>query len=290
MESHKSRLILFALLTFTLTSEILLAFPTNAKISLEKGTLIFLLDNSGSMGEVYKGDLKLNAAKDSIRNAITPHSLGSIKMGLIELGGHCEVMERVEPEASNHEVMLQALDHIRPRPYLDASTPIAEGIKMASEILQKKSGPSKIVLVSDGEANCMGKEEFPLSACDMIASLKRQKINFELSLIGYGVDYSNNKQLKCITELSDNVYKPRTPVELDRAIDKEINWNKITPSDENIFDQIMVFVDSSKKFFESLQGSITALIGLITILSTYFVSRRRGSSNNKMLDEDEFWR
>lgn len=242
----------------------LLALPSVGKTDLKEGTVIFLLDNSGSMDQPYKGDLKINTAKDSIRNTLTHHKSDFLKLGLFELGGHCEVTERVSPELNNQQIIINALDQVRPRPYRDASTPIAKGVYMAVKTLKNEPGYHKIILVSDGEANCFEDGEFPLSGCNMIASLKRQNIDFDLSLIGYGRDALVNEEAKCIAGLSDQVYDTRTSEELDIALKKEMP-NGIDFSSSDPFSHINDVLKSFEKFCMSLQGAFTALIALLII-------------------------
>jgi hypothetical protein len=264
---------IIALVLVCFLFQICTTFSSSAEFQSNEGTTIFLVDNSGSMDKAYNGDLKINAAKDSIRNALNSIKNNSMKMGLIELGGHCEAKELVNPKKSDIETMKNALEKVRPRPYGDSSTPIAEGISKASKILMQNPAPHKIVLVSDGEANCMGDNEFPLSACDMVASLKRQNINFQLSLIGYGVSDIKNEQAKCIASLSDKVYKPKKPSELDAALKKELKISDATD-----------FFKSITDFCTSLQGTITAIIALGVFLYKFIAPKKKTKSL------DEFWR
>jgi von Willebrand factor type A domain len=266
----------------TLINIFLWVAPVNANSESNKGTLIFLLDNSGSMGEPYNGDTKINSAKDSIRHAITSRKTDSMKMGLIELGGHCEAKELVQPRVNNQEVIIEALKQVNPRPYRDAATPIAEGIAKASIILKENPGPHKIILVSDGEANCAGKNEFPLSGCDMVASLRNQNIKFELNLIGYGLNSLNNEQAKCIAKLSDKVIKPKNISELKKVLSEVIQIKEAT----NFFKDL-------GNFFTSIHGFLTALIGLAALFLQFFRPKKTKSFSFlqiKPKSNNSFWR
>ena len=242
-----------------------------SQVSLPDSGLIFILDNSGSMGEVFEGDIKLNAAKEAINQALENSQLDSLNMGLVEIGGHCNVKESVPPNINNRQAIVTATNNVHPRPYLDASTPIAESIYRASKMLKNYSGEKRIILVSDGGANCQGEEdgEFPLSACDMVASLNNQGIDFSLDLIGYGKN--NDKEFECIANLSDNYSydTPDNPEKLKQEIEKHSNFWK---ESKTLIDQITEFVTS-------LQGLITAVIGILVIFGL--------SNNGKALDEDD---
>jgi hypothetical protein len=228
-----------------------------SQVSLSDSSLIFILDNSGSMAEVLKGDkdIKLNVAKEAINKALENSELDSLNMGLLEIGGHCEVKQLVSPNINNRQAMLTANNNVHPRPYLDAATPIAESIYKASKILEKYRGEKRIILVSDGEANCQDDNEFPLSACDMVASLKNQGINFSLNLIGYGD--SNNKDFECIANLSDNYTYTSTdnPESVKKAVAKKTNF----------WQESKTLIDQIREFVTSVEGLITAVMGILAI-------------------------
>lgn len=244
---------------------LLWALPVIAEVESNKGTLIFLLDNSGSMSQPYNGDTKINSAKDSIRHALKSKKSDSMRMGLLELGGRCQVKELVNPISNDRELIIEALDRITPPPYGAGATPIAQGIARASEIFKKNPSPHKIVLVSDGEANCEGKNEFPLSGCDMVASLRNQNIKFELNLIGYGINGLKNEQAKCIAKLSDKVFKPKNQSELSEALKEVTQIKDVT----NFFNNIGDFIKS-----------ITALLVALAAFFAFFKPKNKNKSNN----------
>lgn len=242
---------------------------TQSRISLSNSGLVLILDNSGSMGEVFEGDIKLNAAKKAIKNALENSQLDSLNMGLVEIGGHCSVQELVPLDLNNRQDIVTAANNVHPRPYLDGATPIAESIHKASKMLKNYRGEKRIILVSDGGANCQGEKDgdFPLSACDMVASLNNQGISFSLNLIGYGAN--DDKEFECIANLSDNYSydTPDNPEELRQEIEENSDFWK---DSQTLIEQIT-------EFLTSLNALIAAVFGILVVL---------GLSNNKSSDED----
>lgn len=260
----KSRLLSFiTFLTVLLSGDF-----AHSEVSLENSGLIFILDNSGSMAEVFNGDTKLNTAKKSIDKVLGNPDFDSLNTGLVEIGGHCEVKELVPAHLNNRQAIITASSNVRSRPHLDAATPIAASIKKASEMLKKYSGKKQIILVSDGEANCQGEGEFPLSACDMVASLKNQGIDFSLDLIGYGAD--NDRNFQCIADLSDNY--SYVSVNDPEALTKKIEENT------NFWQESKTLIDQITELVISFRELIAAIVTILVIL---------GLSNNGGSSEEE---
>ena len=249
------------LLIVTLLSVVFSGGLAQSQVSLPDSGLIYILDNSGSMAEVFQGDLKLNAAKKAMKQALENPQLDSLNMGLLEIGGYCEVKQLVSPDLNNRQAIIAASNNVRPRLYLDAATPIAESIYQASKMLEKYQGKKRIILVSDGEANCQGNGEFPLSACDMVASLNNQGIDFSLKLIGYGA--KNNKEFECIANLSDNYSysSPNTPEALNKEFEQDSNWFLDLQKSKNLIEQITEFLLSIKELIIVAIGILAILLG-----------------------------
>ncbi|MGK7886841.1 MAG: VWA domain-containing protein [Crocosphaera sp.] len=237
--------------------------------------LIIIADNSGSMAEVFKGDTKINGVKKAINEAMKNSDFDLINTGLLEIGGYCEVDTLVSPGLNNRQVIRQASNNINPRPYLDAATPIGESIYQAAKMLQKYPGDKQIILVSDGGANCQGEEEFPLSACDMVASLKNQGIDFSLKLIGYGVE--NDKQFQCIQDLSNGKDITYPQVDNPEDIPSEIN-----PTPDNPFEKPKTFIEQLTEFLISFHGFLTALMAIFFI----FWSKKKNSVDS---NDGQIW-
>lgn len=229
MKIRKSRFFICFILATLITLNFLLIHPIQA-IQPGDGIALFVLDNSGSMAEVLKGKIKLNTAKKVIEEVVNYPSLNSVNMGLIELGGHCEVQEIVKPGLNNRQELTSTIDRVQSKPYLDASTPISEALYEASETIRRHrllfgEVPARIILISDGEANCMAEEELPIRPCDMIARLKNQNILFDLTLINYGIATKKDEELECITKLSDNSVRlnPNNIANISTIIENDIN-------------------------------------------------------------------
>lgn len=227
---------------------------------------IFIIDNSGSMADVFDGDIKLNKAKKAINEEMKQNNSDLINMGLLQMGGHCEVKELVPPALNNHQAILTATNNIRPHPYLAAATPIAKAIYVASKQLKNYKGEKRITLVSDGGANCQGIGEFPDSACEIVAGLKDEGIHFSLEMIGYGS--TDDRQLKCLADLSDqyNYTQVNNPDEATKEIEKEIT---------NPFEKFQIFVEQ----LTELLKSVKELIAIIVVILGIIIVPKGGNDN-----------
>ncbi len=272
------RIILKPIFILTFYSMFLSAVFAQDQAISENSNAIFILDNSGSMAEIFNGNTKLNTAKQAIRKALENSEFDSINMGLLEIGGECEVKNLVEPKINNHQAIIAAMNNVRPSPYLKAATPVAKSIYEASKILENYPGEKRIILVSDGGANCQGEgpNDFPLSACETVANLNNQGISFSLDLIGYGID--SDREFQCIAGLSDNYSYTYTrniediPVIINRKVPKMSEKSR----NLNLIDKIT-------KFLTGLEGLIAATLAITAI---FWASNKKSSSNN---DNAEKW-
>jgi hypothetical protein len=119
-------------------------------------------------------------------------------------------------------------------------------------------------LLSDGEANCQKTKEFPLSACDMVASLKNQKIDFTLDMIGYG--NKSDKEFKCISGLSKQYSYTivDSPQEATSKIEEAVD----------MLTKYQSFVEKLTEFLKSISALIA---GVFMILVALGFSKFRGS-------------
>ena len=282
MKGRKTRFFICSILAALLTLTFSFTYPLKA-IQSGDGIAIFILDNSGSMAEDLHGETKLITAKKAIKEVVNDPSLNTVNMGLMELGGYCEVKELIKPGLHNREKLTTTIDLVQPRPYLDASTPIAEAIYEASESIRKHRNiygqvPARIVLISDGEANCMKKEEFPLRPCDMVASLKNQNILFDLTLVNYAIASKKDKELECIARLSDNsiVIDPEnlnnTSTIIGNDIGISVNTNPPETPKSSSYD-----LEAIGRFLTGL----AALIGAIWVIVVYFLNNNDPPSSNQ---------
>lgn len=172
---------------------ICLVFLLQGSTSEEQG-IVIVIDNSGSIGDKASGgrdiavaeswlnDIKITSQKYYIGNK----SLENVDMGLIQFGGTCEV-EPLSELGESKDTIRNKLNTIRPRPDLDASSPIIESINRATYLLAGKDDP-KIVIFTDLGENCT---KTALKQCAMIKRIEgliaNRLVKLDLTLVGYKV-------------------------------------------------------------------------------------------------------
>lgn len=287
-----------------LTLNFLLICPLQA-IQANDDFVMLIIDNSGSMAEVHNGEIKLETAKEAIYKIINDESFDKVKMGLIELGGKCEVKELVKPDIYNRIDLENAIEQVKSRRYRDASTPIAEAINKAARIIEKNkkslSQTARIVLVSDGEANCLKEDEYPLTPCEIVGSLNQRNIKLDLTVIGYGVSQKKDKEFNCIASLSENYqyYSVNNPQEFTQILTEEINPSNSEP--KSFLQLINEVLENLTVTINTLEGMLVAILALVgTILALRRSTSNRNNppnfpendndSNEYRDDQDEYYR
>lgn len=194
-----------------LTTAALVGMPTNtaqAEPTLdadEQGSLILVLDSSGSMAEPATGGVtKISAAKSALRTVIDDLP-DDIDVGLNVFGS--EVQNRSQPGACTDTRSVVPVGPIdRPalrrairsyRPY--GETPIGNALLKAAEGLPEE-GPRRIVLLSDGEPTCAP------DPCKVARQLHRDGIDLRIDVVGLAVDSATRDALACIADAGGGRY------------------------------------------------------------------------------------
>jgi hypothetical protein len=276
-----------ALLCLIFSAISILIMPTkiiSQQSEQSNGILIFLLDNSGSMAcfkqdqntpemcddsKLPRGRLsKIGEAKQEIRDKIgskffISKELSPKKIGFIEFGGEasdnlgtlCKVQKPtiwdLEKNPDSDSVILSNISRVNKN--FEGTTPITLALREAMKYHSKNrdDGPIKILLLSDGGANCdeteASKSDFLNKSrqlqdelkqipkpCDYIASEISKghldKDNFYFHIIGLVPSEPNDyEQFKCLTKKSKNfTFTPvQNPKELQEALNdslKDNNW------------------------------------------------------------------
>ncbi len=191
--------------------------PTNQPTVSPNVPIIYLIDNSGSMGKCSILDnqgkcvkdaekpYKVDNAKSAVLQKIDPQLSGADlidrKIGLVEFGNwqdygdpniknlqgeaksilQCRAVEtRVEPELNNRDKIKQELEKIKPND--DGVTPIAYAInyvlKNVLDVdIDNINVSAQIVLITDGEPNC--DNEGQMGLCGTISVLKASTVALE---------------------------------------------------------------------------------------------------------------
>ncbi|MEQ7009777.1 VWA domain-containing protein [Actinopolymorpha sp. B17G11] len=187
-----------------------LAAPPSALDKLDKGeasegSLLLVLDSSGSMKEAdQSGTSKISAAKQAL-NTVVDKLPGDAVVGLRVYGA--TVFEKSDPGACTDS---QLVVPIRPadkpalktaiakyKPY--GETPIAHSLKQAAKDLGTE-GKRTILLVSDGEETCTP------DPCLVARDIHAKGIDLKIDVVGLHVGAAAKRQLSCIADAGGGTY------------------------------------------------------------------------------------
>ena len=166
------------------------------------GSLILVLDGSGSMKEKSGGQTRMEAARKGL-NGVIDKLPDDSSVGLRVYGstisdgpGSCKDSTLLVPVDKVDKAKLKSgVNKLKPL----GNTPIAYSLEQAAKDLPKE-GPRSIVLVSDGEENCGG------NPCKVARDLKKAGANFYVDVVGLQVDATSRNQLTCIASAGGGTY------------------------------------------------------------------------------------
>ncbi len=179
------------------------AADDDSVLGQDGGSLILVLDGSGSMKEAAGGGrTRMAAAKDGL-NGVVDKLPANSKVGLrvygstIEDGkGSCKDTELLAPVADVDKDALHAgIDRLKPL----GNTPIAYSLRKAYADLPSR-GPRSIVLVSDGEENCGG------DPCKVARDLKKKGAEFYVDVVGLQLKGKARNQMTCIASAGGGTF------------------------------------------------------------------------------------
>ncbi|WP_245891700.1 vWA domain-containing protein [Planifilum fimeticola] len=169
-----------------------------------------LLDASGSMAGRVSGGVKMDLAKDAIRNFVSKMPKGA--QVALRVYGHkgsnqqkdkalsCKSTEVVYPlDAYDKSSFQKSLDKFRPTGW----TPLAAAIEQAKDDLSGETGGNVeniIYVVSDGIETCGGD---PVKAAKELHDSEIQAI---VNIIGFDVDNAGQRALKKVAEAGGGKY------------------------------------------------------------------------------------
>ncbi len=191
-------------------SLIVLGTPAVAQEAPNRGTMLIILDASGSMNTVDEDGIAfIEKAKTAVL-ALVDALPDDIAVGL-RVYGHresnedrvrgCQDTELLAPIATlNHDAIRSAVEGVQASGY----TPIGLSLQQAAEDLPE-TGPRSIVLISDGVDTCS-----PPDPCRVAEELFGDRIDVRIESIGFLIDTGSaaEQQLRCIAEASGGSYRP----------------------------------------------------------------------------------
>jgi len=115
-------------------------------------TLILLIDTSGSMGDYLSGMVKMDAAKDAIREFIRSKFLMNQgdKIGIVSFGEFATVIEK---PSTNYEHLENRANALVP----NGATSMYEGMGLSIDLLSSLPGAKRIVMLTDGVPTTTGR-------------------------------------------------------------------------------------------------------------------------------------
>jgi len=180
----------------------------------ENAMIVF--DASGSMALFRDGSSKIDVARKAAADVL-PDVTKYRPTGLVTYGGGkgpacTDVDLRVEPQVRSGGKILAALDKIKP----DGATPLSQGVRLATETLQRRDVPGVVVVVTDGLENCGGR------TCELARKLKSQASNIRIHVISFFLHGRRIDTLTCLTEATKGVYTSANSLESLRNALREL--------------------------------------------------------------------
>ena len=160
-------------------------------------------------GTVGQGGTKLQAAKDALTTLIDS-APSNAELGLRVFGGRVPSSDKRRGCRDTRLVFpVGRLDRARAKAALDSYdakgfTPISRALTLAADDLPN-AGERTIVLVSDGEDTCQ-----PPSPCAVARRVARRGIDLRIETIGFQVDASTRRELRCIARVGRGSYRDAT--------------------------------------------------------------------------------
>jgi Ca-activated chloride channel homolog len=144
---------------------------------------MIVFDASGSMsGNMAGGIGTLRPRIDEVRNAlaeILPEATRFRRVGLITYGPgpgeQCNVRLDLKPTANAASLIMRDLDALSPA----GKTPLVTAVAKAAEVLDYRSKPGMIVVVTDGEETCGA------SPCELGKELRAAAAQLTVHIIGF---------------------------------------------------------------------------------------------------------
>jgi len=185
---------------------------------------MLVFDGSASMAELgfdSSAPTRISEARDAVRRAM-PQIAPFRRVGLIVYGpgpeGSCNGINlRFEPVPDAAEAVIGAIETLEPL----GLTPLTSSVRAAAEVLDYRTQPGIVVLVTDGNETCGG------TPCALGAELAKTARDLTVHVIGFRVAYDpfswnnpeaatydgGNTVAKCLADRTGGMFVPTETVD-----------------------------------------------------------------------------
>lgn len=182
-----------------------LAQPRTPAPCTEDAMIVF--DASGSMAGIMAEGVGVHTRRiDQVRKALAkalPRVTRFRRIGLITYGPgpyqQCNVALNLLPTSNAGPLILDKIRALKP----SGKTPLTEAVQQAAEVLNYRSKPGVIVLLTDGEETCGG------APCTLGKTLATMGENLTVHVIGMTTFWTGVPSalgIKCLTDETGGVY------------------------------------------------------------------------------------
>ncbi len=189
-----------------LVALLLAPFAARAQDAIERTNVVIVLDVSGSMAGKMNGQVKLDVARNAVRELVDGMPAG-MNVGLIVYGAKsarekndCNDIDLLRPvQPVQAHAVDAALKTLKPR----GMTPIGASLRRGAEALKGLPGKSTIVLISDGTETC------GTDPCQ-VAREVRESTGIDVKVHSVGLDIGEQERgtLECVASGGGGTYYP----------------------------------------------------------------------------------
>jgi Ca-activated chloride channel family protein len=212
---------------------------------------MIVFDASGSMaGSLAEGIGAKIRRIDEVRKALAtalPRVTHFRKIGLITYGPgpyqQCNVNLDLRPTTDAAKPILDTVDQLNPA----GKTPMTEAVEQAAEVLDYKSKPGIVVVLTDGEETCGG------APCNLGDKLKSDGTQLTVHVIGFRMTAfwtaaQSALDLKCLASETGGLYiATNSQEELVRAFEKTLGCPIMSRLDPSLLQRHASMVGSKRQ-------------------------------------------
>lgn len=206
-----------ALAALVFPSEMLAQTGTTAAVD-DPGSVMVVMDASGSMWGQIDGKTKIEIARETLRKSLAGVPAGR-EIGLIAYGhrrkGDCSDIEVLStPAAGNGKAIAGAVDKLNPK----GKTPLSDAVRLAAKELRSTEKKATVILLTDGLETCSA------DPCALGRELEASGVDFTTHVIGFGLSRDEGRQMACLAEETGGRYFPAENAEqLDAALGETVD-------------------------------------------------------------------